>query len=78
MKKPKYVVEYNNGKTVFFNTKKDISSKYKIKLTDINKSLSGFPLREFDTNKIYWVKYYTCKHCEDYMVESKNCENCSR
>ena len=42
----------------------------------INHSLLGFPLRNGE--RVYWIYYYTCKFCEDYMIESKRCHNCEK
>ena len=74
-KKPRYVVIC--GKNIeFFRTKKEITEKYGFTYFQINHALLGFPLRRSDN--VYWMYLYTCKFCEDYMIESKNCHTCEK
>ena len=67
-----YVVEHKNGEKEFYKTKKEICDVYGINLARVNHGLIGFPLHLYGEN-IIWIRYKTCKDCEDYMLESKNC-----
>ena len=73
-----YVVEHKNGEKEFYKTKKEICDVYKIDHAAVNFSLIGYPLnigvnKENGKIKVIWIRYRTCKDCEDYMLESKNC-----
>jgi len=76
IKKPRYVVCPSGQKYEFFKTKKEITEEYGFTYEQINHALLGFPLRNGE--RVYWIYYYTCKFCEDYMIESKRCHNCER
>ena len=72
-----YVVEHN-GEKEYYKTKKEICEVYKINLASVNFALLGYSLivgedEESGKLKCIWVRYKTCKDCEDYMLESKNC-----
>ena len=83
-----YVVEHKNGEKEFYKTKKEICDVYGINLASVNHGLIIYPLGikiwvniENGKRKIelIWIRYRTCKDCEDYMLESKNCyktKNC--
>lgn len=75
-KKPRYVVMCGKNRE-FFRAKKEITEKYGFTYLQINHALLGFPLRR-DENvyRVYWIYYFTCKFCEDYMIKSKNCHTC--
>lgn len=70
--RPAYVVEHKDGSKELFRTKKEICEKYGIKLSVVNFALIGFPITA-DGKTNMWVSYFSCKHCEDYMIESKRC-----
>lgn len=70
--RPAYVVERKDGSKELFSTKKEICEKYGIKLSVVNHALFGFPISA-DGRTSMWVSYFSCKHCEDYMIESKHC-----
>lgn len=70
--RPAYVVEHKGGSKELFRTKQEICEKYGIKLGYVNKALLGFPISA-DGKTYMWISYFSCKHCEDYMIESKNC-----
>lgn len=72
-----YVVEHKNGEKEFYKTEKEICDVYGINLASVNHALIIYPLCIFikinkESGKI-WIRYKTCKDCEDYMLESKNC-----
>jgi hypothetical protein len=70
--RPAYVVEHKNGSKELFRTKKEICEKYGIKLSLVNHALFGFPI-SVDGKTSTWISHFSCKHCEDYMIESKRC-----
>ncbi len=70
--RPAYVVEHKGGSKELFRTKKEICEKYGIKLSLVNFALIGFPI-SLDGKTSTWISYFSCKHCEDYMIESKRC-----
>lgn len=76
-KKPKYIVESKSDGKHYFKTKKEICEAYGIGLDVVNHALIGFPLC-LDGETTTWICYFTCKDCEDYMIESKNCKKCNK
>ena len=74
-KKPRYVMICGKNRE-FFRAKKEITEKYGFTYLQINHALLGFPLSR--GGNVYWMYYYTCKFCEDYMIESKNCHVCEK
>ena len=70
--RPAYVVEHKGGSKELYRTKKEICEKYGIKLSQVNHSLLGYTISA-DGKTSMWVSYFSCKYCDDYMVESKNC-----
>ena len=77
IKKPKYIVESKSNGKHYFKTKKEICETYGIQLSLVNHALIGFPIN-IDGKTTTWICYFTCKDCEDYMIESKNCKNCNK
>ena len=69
--RPAYVVEYKDGSKELFRTKKEICEKYGMKLGWVNKAIIFYPLKVSESP--VWITYFSCKHCEDYMIESKRC-----
>ena len=76
-KKIKYIFEFIGGEKHYFKTKKEICETYGISLNLVNHALIGFPI-SIDGKTTSWISYFTCKDCEDYMIESKNCHKCNR
>ena len=76
-KRPKYIVEFKNGEKRLFKTKKEICETYGIQLSLVNHALIGFPI-SLDGKTSTWICYFTCKKCDDYMIESKNCHKCNK
>jgi hypothetical protein len=69
--RPAYVVEREDGSKELFRTKKEICEKYGMKLGYVNKALILYPLKVSESP--VRITYFSCKHCEDYMLESKRC-----
>lgn len=69
--RPAYVVEHKDGSKELFRTKKEICEKYNMKIGWVNKALIFYPLKVKESP--VRIKYFTCKDCKDYMIESKNC-----
>lgn len=67
------------GEKLYYKTKKEIMQEYGFTISNINYSLTMGNLgclRELKTGRLLWISYFTCKNCDDYMIESKNCKNC--
>ena len=69
--RPAYVVTDSAGEKTYYKTKKEICEKYGMKLGYVNKALIFYPLRAPESP--VWITYFSCKHCKDYMIESRNC-----